>query len=84
MKKYSGWLYHLGSSGSLPGGLRDAPSVKAHSSVQPDIHFIRFNMEILYLKRFIQKSLSPLLSGFRVILQHIDSSQACNISRANL
>ena len=52
--------------------------------MQPDTHFIRFNMEILYLKRFIEKSLFPLLSGSHVILQHINSSQACSISRANL
>ena len=52
--------------------------------MQSDIHFIRFNMEILYLKRFIEKSLFPLLSGSHVILQHINSSQACSISRANL
>lgn len=52
--------------------------------MQSDTHFIRFNMEIPYLKRFIEKSLFPLLSGSHVILQHINSSQACSISRANL
>lgn len=80
VKKYPVGFDHLGSSGSLKHIL----SARVHSSMQPDTHFIRFNMEILYLKRFIEKSLFPLLSGSHVILQHINSSQACSISRANL
>lgn len=46
--------------------------------MQPDIHIIRFNMEILYLKGYIWKTLSPLLPGFHIILQVISSSWPCN------